>query len=106
MNISLATKIPSLRARTTKVWLLGALALGASSFAMANETAQQPASNTYQLALQAKVLSNKDQGEAGNRVDWNGDYPSQLAPQKVPVTNGTPASKVAPTVDTTSSEQL
>lgn len=106
MNISLSTKTPSFRNRTIKALLLGAIALGVSSFAMAHETVQQPASTTYQVALQAKVLSNQGHGEAGNRADWNVDYPSQLAPQTVPVTNDNSSTNVASTVDIASDQQL
>jgi hypothetical protein len=105
MNISLSTKTPSLRNRTIKTLLLGAMALGVSSFAAAHETVQQPASIAYRTALQPKVAPTQAYVDATARTDWNVDYPSQLAPQAVPATSNAPAN-VASTVDTAADQQL
>ncbi|WP_130618508.1 hypothetical protein [Dyella amyloliquefaciens] len=102
MNVRLPIKTFSFRNPSIKAWLLGALAFGASGFAMADDAAQQPAVATYHAALQAKVIPERLNGEAGNRVDWNVDYPSQLAPQAVSETSRRPVSKMDGIVETSS----
>lgn len=106
MYIPTSTKTPSLRSRTIRTLLLGAMALAASGFATAHEAAPQPASTTYQAALQAKISPIRADQEAGSRIDWNVDYPSQLAPQTVRVANNMPAGNVTSTVDKDANEQF
>lgn len=106
MNLSTSTKLSSLRNRTIKAVLFGAIALAASGFATAHDAAPQPASTTYQAALQAKIAPTQAGHEAGSRIDWNVDYPSQLAPQTVRVAHNVPASEVTSTVDKDANEQF
>lgn len=106
MNISTSTKIHSVRNRAIKALFLGAAALTVSGFATAHEAAPQPASTTYQTALQPKIVAAQANHDAGSRVDWNVDYPSQLAPQTVRVANDMPANHVTSTVDKDANEQF
>lgn len=106
MNVSTTPKISFARTRTIKALLLGAMALAVSGFATAHDAAPQPASTTYQAALQAKISATQAGHEAGSRIDWNVDYPSQLAPQTVRVANIEPADKAMSTVDKDANEQF
>ncbi|RAO77636.1 hypothetical protein [Dyella jiangningensis] len=106
MNLSPSTRTPPLPRRVINALLLGAVALGVSHLAMADEAVQQPSAATYQVAVQSRLLPDPHRGEAGDRVDWNVDYPSQLAPQPVDVANDAPVNKLASTVATSSDQPL
>jgi hypothetical protein len=106
MNIPTSTKIPSIRKRTIEALVLGAMALAVTGFATAHDTAPQPASTTYQAALQAKIVPTRAGQQAGSRIDWNVDYPSQLAPQAIRVANNASAHPVTTTVDKDANEQF
>ncbi|MBV8159065.1 MAG: hypothetical protein JO278_15505 [Dyella sp.] len=106
MNLSTSTKMPTLRNRTIKALLLGVIALAASGLATAHDATPQPTSNTYQAALQATIVPTQAGAEAGSRIDWNVDYPSQLAPQTVRVAHNVPTSKLTSTVDKDANEQF
>ncbi|WP_201315333.1 hypothetical protein [Dyella sp. EPa41] len=106
MNIPTSTTISSARNRAIKSLWLGAMALAVSGFATAHEAAPQPASTTYQAALQAKIVPTQARDEAASRSNWNVDYPSQLAPQPVRVASNATINKVASTVDQDANEQF
>lgn len=65
--------------------LLAALALAfVANMAIADDAAPALASAT---ATQQPMQARQNQGDAGERADWNVDYPSQLGPQ--PLTRAT-----------------
>lgn len=108
MSVSTFAKIPFVRNRTINALLLGAIALTVSGFASAHgaDASPQPASTVYPTAIQPTIVAAPTLREAGNRSDWNVDYPSQLAPQAVRVANSIPASSVTSTVDQDANEQF
>lgn len=83
MNTSLS-KNPTFRRRLVDAVMLGVFAFAASGLAMAGEATPSSGPAYYRTELQTKVVPNQTHGDAGNRYDWNVDYPSQLAPQAVP----------------------